>query len=171
LVRHDVRLTPDMFGGPQQQGFRPGTEPVALAVGMCRALELWDAERDQRCRRMEKLRDRFESALLAGWPNTVILGRRAPRLPHTSNVAIVGIDRQAMFMALDQAGLACSTGSACASGSSQVSPAHVAMRCEDAVARSALRFSLGATTTEHEVDEAVRRILSLAQQLQRGGTR
>ena len=79
---------------------------------------------------MRELRDRFERAIRAGWPAAVVIGADAPRLPHTSNIAFVGLDRQALFIALDQAGVACSTGSACASGSSEPSPALVAMGCE-----------------------------------------
>jgi cysteine desulfurase len=88
-------------------------------------------------------------------------------LPHTSQIAFVGLDRQALFIALDQAGVACSTGSACASGSSEPSPSLIAMGCEEAVFSSALRFSFGATTTAAEVDESTRRILNVCNDLRR----
>jgi cysteine desulfurase len=167
IVRNGVELRPQLFGGFQQSGIRPGTEPVALAVGMCHALELWHAEQDERAARMKRLRDRFEDALLEGWPAAVAIGRHAPRLPHTSNIAFVGLDRQALFMALDQAGVYCSTGSACASGSSEASPALLAMGLDRAEIGSALRFSLGATTTEGEADRAARRILFCCNELGR----
>jgi cysteine desulfurase len=159
VVRSGINLVPQLFGGVQQSGLRPGTEPLALVVGMRRALELWNDEQHVRITRMRALRDRFERDLLAGWPAAIIAGARAERLPHTSNVAFVGLDRQALFMALDQAGIACSTGSACASGSSEASPVLLAMNYDAANLNSALRFSFGATTTEGEVDEAVQRIL------------
>jgi cysteine desulfurase len=159
IVRHGVELRPQLFGGFQQAGLRPGTESLALAVGMCRALELWHIERETRDARLQQLRDRLESQIVAGWPGAVILGREAPRLPHTSCIAFVGLDRQALFLALDQAGVACSTGSACASGSSEPSPALVAMGCGRAEIGAALRFSLGASTTVSEVDQAARRIV------------
>jgi cysteine desulfurase len=165
VVREDARLAPQLFGGTQQGGLRPGTESVALVVGMCRALELWHAERDARRARLTQLRDRLETAILAGWPAAVVLGVDAPRLPHVSQIALVGLDRQALFMALDQAGVVCSTGSACASGSSQPSPALVAMGLSEAVVGSALRLSLGATTTAADVDEAARRILNCCNRL------
>jgi cysteine desulfurase len=167
VVRHGVELSPQLFGGFQQGGLRPGTESVALVVGMLRALELWHAERELRATRMRALRDRLERAICVGWPEAVVLGVDAQRLPHTSNIALVGLDRQALFLALDQAGVACSTGSACASGSSEPSPAQLAMGCQEAVFTSALRFSLGATTRESEVDEAVRRILRVCNALRR----
>jgi cysteine desulfurase len=167
LVRHGVRLQPQLFGGFQQGGLRPGTESLALAVGMCRALELWHVEREGRALHMRTLRDRFEKLITAGWPAAVVIGGNAERLPHVSHLALVGLDRQSLFMALDQSGVACSTGSACASGSSEVSPILVAMGCEKAVIDSALRFSLGATTTADDVDEAARRILQCCNDLRR----
>jgi cysteine desulfurase len=86
-------------------------------------------------------------------------------LPSTSNVAFIGFDRQALFVALDQAGVACSTGSACASGSSEPSPTHIAMGCNPAVISSALRFSFGVQTTCNEVAESSKRILRICNNL------
>jgi cysteine desulfurase len=167
IVRHGIYLHPQLYGGFQQAEIRPGTESVALAVGMCRALELWHAEADTRTAQLQHLRERFEQAIVAGWPAAVVIGRKAHRLPNTSNIAFVGLERQALFLALDQAGVACSTGSACASGSSEPSPALVSMGLDSGVVGSALRFSLGATTTENDVDEAARRILRCCNGLQR----
>lgn len=171
VVRHGVALAPQLFGGFQQAGLRPGTESVALAVGMLSALELWHAEQDARRERLGRLRDEFEQAICAGWPEAVVIGVAAARLPQTSNIALVGLDRQALFIALDQAGIACSTGSACASGSSEPSPAHLAMGLPKAVISSALRFSFGATTTADEVAESSRRILAVCNDLRRGKVR
>ena len=165
IVKHGVPLQPILFGGFQQQGDRPGTESVSLAVGLCRALELWQREAEARHGRLESLRNRFEAALRCENPRLVINGAEVPRLPHTSNVAFPGLDRQALLMALDQQGVACSTGSACASGSSE--PSHVlsAMGCETAIIAGSLRVSLGASTTVADVDEAVRRILLVINRL------
>jgi cysteine desulfurase len=160
LARHDARLDPILFGGFQQQALRPGTESVALAVGMRAALAAWQREGAARGARIGQLRDRFEARLKVELGTHVIVNAgTAVRAPHTSNVAFVGRDRQALVMALDLAGVCCSTGSACASGSSEPSPVLAAMGVSDAVLRGSLRFSLGATTTEDEVDEAVERIV------------
>lgn len=159
LVRHGVTIEPQMHGGFQQEGLRPGTEPVALAVGMHAALRLWHDESLDRAARMAQLRDRLERQIVAGVRGAEVVGRDAPRLPHTTNIAFVGRDRQAIFMAIDLAGVACSTGSACASGSSEPSHVLVAMRCAEGVIRGSLRFSLGAFTTATEVDEAATRII------------
>jgi len=167
IVRHGVELTPTLHGGFQQASLRPGTEDVSLAVGMHKGLELWQAEADERRRRMEQLRDLFEQQLRAGDPSVVVNGRDAPRLPHTSNISFPGIDRQAMLMALDMAGVACSTGSACASGSSEPSPVLLAMGCDEEVISGSLRFSLGAGTTAADIEKAAGRILRVAHDLRR----
>lgn len=167
IVRHGVKLAPQLFGGFQQAGLRPGTESVPLVVGMCRALEAWHSEHQERTNRLRTLRDRFESAILAGWPAAVVVAAGAERLPQTSNIAFLGLDRQALFMAIDQAGVACSPGAACASGSSETSPTLIAMGCDEAVLTSALRFSLGATTTAADIDEAARRIIRCCNNLRR----
>ncbi|WP_428307310.1 cysteine desulfurase family protein [Lacipirellula sp.] len=169
LVRHGVKLEPALFGGFQQAALRPGTESAPLAIGMQTALELWQREAADRLARMTALRDQFEQTLLAGWPAAVVIGGQAPRLPHTSNIALVGLNRQALVMALDLAGVACSSGSACASGSSEPSPTLLAMGLPEALISSSVRFSLGATTTPAEIDEAARRILNVCNNLRRAG--
>ena len=161
LLRSDVALKPLLWGGFHQQGLRPGTESVALAVGMHVALELFQREASNRHARISRLRDRLEAALTAGFPQLFIHGAAAERLPGTSCVSFPGLDRQALVMALDLAGVACSTGSACASGSSEPSPTLVAMGLPEPLVQSAVRFSLGATTTEAEIDDAASRILGV----------
>jgi cysteine desulfurase len=162
IARHDLPLQPQWFGGFQQAGLRPGTEAVALAVGMHAALAAWEREGAARTTRLRALRDRLEAGLAAGYDGPMVVnGAAAERLPHTSNLALVGLERQALLMALDQCGVACSTGSACASGSSEPSPVLAAMGCDPSVLESSLRFSLGATTREDEIAEAVQRILSV----------
>lgn len=159
IVRAGVELPPLFFGGHQQAGFRPGTEPVVLAAGMRAALEASHREGDERRRRLKSLRDAFETLLLAEFPELLIHGRDAPRLPHTSHIAFPGVDGQAMGMALDLAGVACSTGSACASGSTKPSPILLSMSVAEPLARASLRFSFGASSTAAEAALAARRIL------------
>ena len=167
IVRHGVVLAPSLHGGFQQAGLRPGTECVPLALGMLAALAAWARDADARRERMATLRDRLERQVLTGDRAPAVIGAAAPRLPHTSNIAFAGLDRQALAMAFDLAGVACSTGSACASGSSEPSPALVAMGLPEEQISSSIRFSLGATTTAAEVDEAARRILSVVNRLRR----
>jgi cysteine desulfurase len=159
VVRHGVKLHPLLHGGFQQQGLRPGTESVALALGMQAALRAWESKADERMARISHLRDRFEAGLAQVCQSGIVVnGAPAARIPNTSNVAFLGIDRQSLLMALDLAGIACSTGSACASGSSEPSTVLRAMGCPREILSSSLRFSLGATTTQAEIDEAITRI-------------
>jgi cysteine desulfurase len=168
VVRHELKLSPLLLGGFQQQGMRGGTESVALAVGMHAALAGWQAEQRSRFDKMRALRDKFESQVRAACQDqVVIVGAGAERLPNTSNVAFLGCDRQALVMALDLAGVACSTGSACASGSSEPSPVLLAMGCAPEVVASAARFSLGATTNAADIDGAVERIARVYQEARR----
>jgi cysteine desulfurase len=169
VLRHDVHLLPLLFGGHQEGGLRAGTQTVALAIGMQTALELSCREQEEHTRRLTTLRDQFEAGLLAGYPGVAVHGAAAPRLPNTSNVAFPGLEGQILVLALDLAGVACSVGSACASGSSELSPTLRAMGLANDVVASSLRFSLGATTTLSEVDEAVRRVIDVCRQL-RGST-
>jgi cysteine desulfurase len=167
ILRHDVPIAPLQFGGHQQQGIRPGTESVALAVGMLTAMELWQKEADVERERMQSLRRRFEEGLKAALPEVIVHGAAIERLPQTSNVAFPGLDAQILLMALDMAGVACSVGSACSSGSTELSPTLRAMGLPGDIVGSSLRFSLGATTTEAEIDEAVRRIVRVCEDIQK----
>ena len=167
IVKHGVPLEPVLYGGFQQAGLRAGTEPVELAVGMHTALRILQAEQPERTVRMQALRDRLEANLLAAWPEAVVHSAGADRLPHTTNIALPGLDRQALVMALDLAGVCCSTGSACASGSSEPSPVLLAMGCEEAAVGGSIRLSLSALTEREEVDEAASRILKVAHDLRR----
>lgn len=167
VLKHNLTPRPQMFGGHQQAGIRPGTEMVALAVGLCTALECWHRTADETLDRVRRLRDEFEQSLTHELPYVEVIGRSAPRLPNTSNLAFVGIDRQALLMALDQEDIACSSGSACASGSSEASPVLLAMGLEKPLLEGSLRLSLGSTTTRAEIEEACRRILKICKRLRR----
>lgn len=168
LLKHDAKLQPLFHGGFQQAGLRPGTESVALAIGFCTALVMADRELTERQARMTALRETLESLLLAGAPDAIVIGASSPRLPTTTCIAFPGINRQALVMALDMAGVACSTGSACASGSSEPSATLVAMGLSQEQIESAIRLSFSALTTTAEVDEAAQRILKCVNHLRRG---
>ena len=165
VLREGVALDPVLFGGFQQQGLRPGTESVTLPVGMAVALECWEREASERLKRIAQLRDRLEERLCVVDAANVVNGAIAERLPQTSNISFLGCDRQALWMTLDVAGIACSTGSACASGSSEPSPVLLAMGLTRERVGSALRFSLSALTTPTDVEQAAERILTAVKDL------
>ncbi len=165
VLRGDVPIAPQLTGGFQQQGLRAGTESLVLVIGFTTALELWHERRHKRPARLRRLRDGFEHEVTSRVDNSEVVGGEVPRLPHTSNIAFRGLDRQALMMALDQAGIACSTGSACASGSSEPSPVLLAMGCDQEVVEGSLRFSFATDTSQYEVVEAARRISRVCNQL------
>ena len=151
FIRRGTPVSPLMFGGSQDRGRRPGTENVAMAVGLARAAELTVAEREEECRRLGAMRERLETALLERIPDAVIHGRGAPRAPHVTSISVPGTDSESLLMALDLRGVACSAGSACQSGS--ITPSHVltALGVPADVAGAAIRMSLGSLTTDDDV--------------------
>lgn len=157
FIRRGTPVSPLMFGGSQDRGRRPGTENVAMAVGLARAAELTVAEREEECRRLDALRDRLETALLERIPDAVIHGRGAPRAPHVTSISVPGTDSESLLMALDLRGVACSAGSACQSGS--ITPSHVlsALGVPADLASAAIRMSLGSLTT----DDGIARVAEL----------
>jgi cysteine desulfurase len=165
LVNRCARLRPLLSGGHQQRGRRPGTEPVALAVGLATALDLAVREMEARRERVLALRRRFLDALRAGAAPVVLNGPEQDGIPHAINVSFPGVQSDLLLMRLDLAGVACSTGSACSSGSLLPSPVLQAMGVPDPVLRSAMRFSLHPFLSESQIDEAARRILLSVQRL------
>ena len=166
-IRRGTPLEPLMFGGAQDRGRRPGTENVAMAVGLARAAELAVEEREHEWASLEALRTRMEAAFLARIPDAVIHGRGAPRAPHITNVSVPGVDSESMLMALDLRGIACSAGSACQSGS--ISPSHVlsAIGIAPDLASAAIRMSLGALTTEACIDRVAELFPTLVEKARR----
>ena len=168
FVRRGTTLEPLFHGGSQGLGRRPGTENVAAAVGLARACELAVEEQKEDCARVGALRDRLEAALLERIPDAVVHGRGAPRAPHILNISVPGVDSESMLMALDLAGVACSSGSACQSGS--VTPSHVltALGVKPDLATGAIRMSLGCLTTDdcvHRVTELFPALIAKARRL------
>ena len=169
LVRNRVKLAPMTFGGHQETGLRPGTECAALAAGMATALQLWHDERAARTRFVTRLRDQLAEGLAAECSPIVIHGSAGQRLPNTLSVAFPGCDGDALLVALDLAGVCCSMGSACASGSSEPAPILVAMGVPPEQSRCTLRFSLGVDNTPEEMTRAVRTIARIVAQLRNQG--
>ena len=153
LVKDDAPLAPLIHGGGQESGRRAGTENVAAIAGFGAAArdacDLGDATR------LAVLRDRFEGELMHLAPDTVIFGKRATRLPNTSNFAVPGLSAETALIALDLDGVAISSGSACSSG--KVKPSHVlaAMGVDETLARCGLRVSFGWSSRDDDVDALI----------------
>jgi cysteine desulfurase len=165
LVRRQARLRPPFLGGHQQQGRRPGTEAVALAVGLATALDLAHREAPARREQVRHLRHRFLEHLRPALHPVILNGPEEGGVPHTVNLSFPGCRAESLLMNLDLAGVACSTGSACSSGSLLPSPALQAMAVPPEVLHSSIRFSLSPLLTADEIDEAARRISRVVSRL------
>ena len=150
---------PLLHGGGQQRGFRPGTEPTALAVGFGAACERVRAQPSHQAARVarltERLRVRIEAAL-----DGVVVTVTAPRLPNTLHLCFEGVRGDALVARLDLDGVAASAGSACHSGVPHASHVLEAMGVPETLAAGAVRLSLGYHTTEAEIDTAAERIVA-----------
>jgi len=151
LLATRTKVVAVQSGGHQERGRRAGTENVAGIVGMGAALALSAARQASVAGRLTALRDRLE-ATAREIPGARVAGAAAPRVCNTSNVAFEGCEGETLLAALDFAGIATSTGSACSSGSLEPSAVLLAMGYPPALARGAIRFSLWSGNTEEEID-------------------
>jgi len=148
ISREGISLAPQSVGGPQERGHRAGTEPVALAVSLSEAVQLAERERPEQTARLGALRDQIDTAI-ADLPGLRVLSGQ--RVTNTTCAVLSGVDGEVVLQGLDLDGVAASSGSACSSGS--LEPSHVlcAMGIPEDEALSALRFSLGWSSTEADV--------------------
>jgi cysteine desulfurase len=151
-VRAGTPLEARLVGGPQEAGRRAGTENVAGIVGFARALADATAALDTEPARVRALRDRFEATCLARIAGTHVNGRAAARLPNVSSIAFTGVAAPELLVRLDLAGVAVSTGSACAAGSAEPSHVVAALHAEPWIRDGTVRFSLGTSTSEQDVE-------------------
>jgi cysteine desulfurase len=171
LVRHGTRLNPVLHGGHQETGRRPGTEPVILAAGMARALTAWNRERATRIERMTRLRDELEQRLTVTAGPLIMHGQSVARIPNTSCMGFPGVDGEALLVNLDLEGIACSLGTTCASGSAEAAEVLLAMGVSPELAKSSIRFSLTALTTDAEIEAAAERISRVVSRLRQNDAR
>ncbi len=154
-VQRGTAFRARQLGGSQEEGRRAGTENVAGIVGFGKAAELAREKLASEMPRVQALRDRFESGVLAAVPGAAVNGDPTARLPNTASLSFAGVDSAAALILLDQANLCCSAGSACRSGSPE--PSHVlrAMGLSDERVRSSLRFSLSRLNHDEEIERAL----------------
>ena len=153
-LRRGTHILAQQQGGTQERYRRAGTEDVAAAVGMGVAFELAVVEREPTVKRVRKLRDRLRGAVLAE-DGVELTGHPRDRLPNLLSVVVADAEGASIVVKLDLAGVAASVGSACTTGSTDPSHVLTAMGYPDDEARGSLRLSLGRTTTDEEIDEAI----------------
>ncbi len=153
-IRRGTRLAPLLTGGRQERNRRAGTENLPGLVGLGVAANL-AREGVADARRLSELRDRLEHGVLERVPGSAVNGAREPRVPNTTNISFERVEAESLLIALDLEGIAVSTGSACSSGT--LEPSHVlkAMGLGSSRAQSSLRFSLGTSNTDEQVDRVL----------------
>ena len=156
FVRQGVEIEAMLYGGAHEAGLRAGTESVAALVGLGQAAAIAKAGfNDRSLERVGKLRDELEKGLLREANDAGINGRKAARIPNTSNMWFGGIDGPELLRALDEMGVAASGGSACNAGACTPSHVLLAMGLSIKQASSSVRFSLSKQTTGEDVDFAI----------------
>ncbi len=169
-IRRGTAILPQQHGGSQERYRRAGTEDVAGLVGMAVAFELAAAERPAVPGAVRDRRDRLRGALLAV-EGVELTGHPVERLPGSLSLIVAGVPGDDLVTALDLEGLACSTGSACTTGSSEPSHVLLAMGYPAAEARCALRLTLGRTTSDADVTAAAELIPAVVARLRDGRSR
>lgn len=155
-MRAEVPLQPLLFGGHQERGRRSGTENVPGIVALGKACDIAQQDMPQEWARQARLQQEFEGGLRERMADFRVQGEGVARLPNTTNVAIAGVEGEALLMALDLQGIAVATGSACSSGSLEASHVLQAMAVPEGYVHGALRFSFGRLTTEEDIDYVLR---------------
>lgn len=153
-IRKGVELTPLLHGGEHMRGRRSGTLNVPYIIGMGEAMKLATDYLDFELTQVRKLRDRLEDALLS-IPDVFVVGTRENRVPNTTLISVRGIEGEAMLWDLNKAGIAASTGSACASEDLEANPVMVAIGADKELAHTAIRISLSRFTTSEEIDYTI----------------
>jgi len=154
-VRSGVPIEPLLHGGGQERERRAGTENVPAIVGFGEAVRRLLPEREAEATRLTWLRDLFLAALHQRIPGIFLNGHPSERLPNNLNVSFPGLDAETLLLALDRAGISASSGSACTSGSIELSHVLTAMGLPDDRVRSAIRLTLGRGTTPDEIHRAI----------------
>jgi len=154
IVRDRKAVEAILHGGGQQYGIRPGTENVAGAVALGRAVQLATAERETLAQRLTTLRDELARRLMTTVPDLMVNAEGSERAPHLLSIAVEGADSEALLMHLDLAGIAASSGSACSTGAVEPSHVLVAMGVPRELALGTIRFSFGRESNMADVERA-----------------
>ncbi len=155
VVRRELEVTALVHGGGQERDIRSGTIDAPAIAGLAAAVEVSVKHQHEHATRLTALRERLVAGILREVPDAVLNGHPTDRLPGNAHFSFPGCEGDSLLMLLDARGIECSTGSACSAGVPQASHVLLAMGRDEASARSSLRFSLGHTSTEADVDAVV----------------
>jgi cysteine desulfurase len=151
-VKKGIKLKPILHGGHQERGQRSGTENAAGIVALGKACEMARQQMAEEAKKLTELRDRLFEGLQERIPKIKLNGHLTKRLPTTLNCSFYAIEGESLLMNLDLAGVAVSTGSACASGSIEPSYVLLALGLSPQLYQGSLRFSLGRYNTREDID-------------------
>ncbi|MCU1468999.1 MAG: aminotransferase class [Glaciihabitans sp.] len=169
LLAKGVDPTPVLHGGGQERDVRSGTLDTPAIAGFAAAVQAGVQGRAAHAARLTELRDRLVEGVRKAVPDAILSGDPELRLPGNAHFSFPGCEGDALLMLLDARGIACSTGSACSAGVSQPSHVLLAMGADAARARGSLRFTLGHTSTEADVDALVEAIGPVVERARRAG--
>ncbi len=158
FLRARVPVEPVLHGGGQERGRRSGTENVAGAVAFATALELAEREVEAKAAHLSQLRDALIAGVLAVAPRALLTGHPTRRLPNNASFCFPGTSGEAVLLQLEERGVLCSSGSACAAGSDEPSHVLLALGIAPEVAQTAVRFTLLPDTTRDQVGEVVQKV-------------
>ena len=167
VARDGATFSPTLIGGGQEGERRSGTHNVAGIVAMAEALRLTDADRAADVARIGPMRDRFVDGLVANVPGVHETVPRERKVAGSAHVCFEGIENEALLFLLDEACVCASAAAACAAGAMEPSHVLAAMGVSHDLALGAMRFTLGVTTTEADVDRGVEVVTQAVQQLRR----
>lgn len=165
-IRKGIKIKPLQSGGHQEFGLRPGTLNTPLIVGLGKAVELvYSPESIVRSQKIRKLRDKLAKEILAQIPDTRVNGSVEQRVPNNLNVSFKGVEGESLMLMLDMAGMAVSTGSACASGSLEPSHVLLALGLKHLEAHGSLRITLGKNNTLQDIKKLIKVLPGLVKKL------
>jgi cysteine desulfurase len=169
LLRRDAQCVPLLHGGGQERDLRSGTLDPPGTTGFAAAASAAVSRQPQRARRLDALRTRLINGIRAAVPDVIVNGHPTERLPGIAHLSFPGCEGDSLLMLLDARGIECSTGSACSAGVARPSHVLIAMGANPISARGSLRFSLGHTSTEADVNAVIEAIGPVVERARRAG--
>lgn len=167
-IRRGTPIEPMLHGGHHEKGLRPGTENVAGIVGLAKALELAEQEREEFCRKISDLRKLLKKGIAESITDIRINEHPEQHLPNILNVSFGSVHGETLLLILDTQGIWVSTGAACSSGNSEASHVLKAMNVPEKLAGGSIRFSLGRQNTEAEIRQVLNTLPNIVSRLRQG---
>lgn len=171
IAKSDIKLEPVSHGGGQERDVRSGTLDAPAIAGFGKAIAVLVSQRERRAARIKTLRDELIKKVIEVVPQAIVNGDMTNRLPGNAHISFPGCEGDALLMLLDAHGVECSTGSACSAGIAQPSHVLLAMGRDEKTARSSLRFSLGHTSSQEDIEELITALANTVDRAKRASAR